>query len=241
VFVFILASTSLYAVDRLVISSSSLDPVEVDGDCPADEVQAFLDGFEDRQEQMLGALEEFDSRSASGSQVGPGGASPEYSVVDIEDMRAGIRAVAQTPVPPCCVGALKAEVEFAEFVVEVVGGVQHCRWPKVACAIGAAWRLARGSKPYVDRMVDARDRAAELAGLELPSEGLSESNQEVPQSPRSGVPATSWSAASAHVAAERVASHDGCDRIRTSNSMDATFRITPRLITAPSDMASNTA
>lgn len=64
VFVFILASTSLYAVDRLVISSSSLDPVEVGGDCPADEVQAFLDGFEDRQEQMLGALEEFDSRSA---------------------------------------------------------------------------------------------------------------------------------------------------------------------------------
>ena len=139
-------------------------PVEIVGNCPAEDVQVFVDGIEGRLESVFDPL---------GSALeGERPLEEAMDNVDLKDLQTARDLVASTEVPACAATLLTAELELIDDALGILDTLKGCMdesnsdicVPKAM--FSASTRLPRHAK----RLSEGYEALAKQAGITLPDE-----------------------------------------------------------------------
>ena len=144
-----------------------LPPVEVVGACPADEVRAFFDGFDERMELAfapLAALNESDDDDLAAALM----------TVDVSELEAARDRLAAEPVPECARAVVEAEAALLDDGIEILVDVQDClgegEGASPLCLPRALFALTTRMPGHGERLSAAYEAVADEAGIEVPDE-----------------------------------------------------------------------
>ena len=169
-----------FFVRQAIPPMEELPQVTAEGDCPTDDVRAFLDSQDERLEAALEAVEAF----GEGDEQG-GGLRAAIDQIDLETLIDGRDALLKTEAPACAVGLLAAEADLLDSIVESVENMRACGVDSSFCLtrqmIGAVTRISR----HGGRINEARFEIAEAAGID-PEEMMDDGGLDIRIGPGSG-------------------------------------------------------
>lgn len=154
------AGTGYIAVQRSIPPEPT--PVVVEGDCPTDEVQAFLEGRDERAEAVLASFE-----GVGGSAQSPEDMAELLADVDMDAMRAARDETAAMDVPPCAVGARDAEVALYDLGIGFVEDLRDCG--SGFCMAPVFFRMTTQLPPAIEQLDAAHGALAAEVGIEVES------------------------------------------------------------------------
>lgn len=148
---------------RLVARTGADRPIPIDGDCPVEEVTAWVEGSTEAYiEYPLEPLEEAIDGSKGRSALGP------YATADVSAIRARIEEVEGRPVPPCLEALRDEMLVMPRTMANGIAFVQDPseRPTNYRHAVMAA-ALLRGMRLSVNAILDAQARLSERLGVDL--------------------------------------------------------------------------
>jgi hypothetical protein len=143
-----------------------LPPVTVEGDCPTQEVQAFVDGVEERLETVFAPLEE--------AFEGDRPLTDALQDTDIDALIAARDKMADRDVPACAEAILEAELDLMDDAIDILESVQNCLVESEGgggtCLPRAMLRVSTSLPRHGRRLSEAYEELADEAGIILPEE-----------------------------------------------------------------------
>jgi hypothetical protein len=140
--------------------------VTVEGDCPTQEVQAFVDGVEERLETVFAPLEE--------AFEGDRPLTDALQDTDIDALIAARDKMADRDVPACAVAILEAELDLMDDAIDILESVQDCLVESEGgggtCLPRAMLRVSTSLPRHGRRLSEAYEELADEAGIILPEE-----------------------------------------------------------------------
>lgn len=157
---------SLYVSSSRLMPPLPEAPVVVEGDCPREAVQAYVQGGRTaRMERMMAPMEAF-------SSGGSGDRHARLQAIDIDAMRAERDAVLAEPVPACLEGLRAAEADLADLVINAMAHVQASTRDGMGLrglhgTLAGITAMIRGVRPRLDRMRAGWAALGERLGIDF--------------------------------------------------------------------------
>lgn len=154
------AGTGYVALQRSIPPDPT--PVAVEGDCPVEPAEAYLEGRRARAMAVLGPLEDLGGSSESVDEI-----ADLVAEIDVEAMRAGRDEAAAMDVPPCAEGALAAEVALYDLALETIERLRDC--DGAICTASVMFRLVTQVEPAIEQLDAAHQALGAELGVEVES------------------------------------------------------------------------